>query len=95
MALKQHDKFTANGTLDFDTCPHDSFSYKVDGTFGGGSVEVGYLSQSGAFVKYEAVSLITAAAQGIITCGQGSSIAFRLQGATAPGIFVNVTPVDC
>ena len=95
MALKQHDKFTTNTTLDFNTCPNDSFSYKVDGTFGGGSVEVGYISQSGVFVKYEVVSLITAAAQGIITCGQGSSIAFRLQGATAPNIFVNVTPVDC
>ena len=95
MALKQHDKFTANGTLDFETCPHDSFSYKVDGVFGGGSVEVGYLSLSGAFVRYDAVPLLTAAGQGIITCGQGSSIALRLQGATAPNIFVNITPVDC
>ena len=83
---------TQDGTHNFGTSPTDSYSYKVDGTFGGGSIEVGYMS-NGTFVRYDAIVAATAATQGVITCGNGSSVAFKLSGATTPTLYVQVNPV--
>ena len=85
---------TVNGTYNFESCPTESFSYKVDGTFGGGSVEVGYISKGGAFVRYDVIAASTAASQGVVTCGQGSSVAIKLSGATAPTLYFQVNPVQ-
>lgn len=82
---------TANGTLDFGSSPTENISYAVDGTFGGGSVEVGYISNS-VFVKYADIQASTEATQGVVTCGSGRSVAFKLTGATAPSLYVSVNP---
>lgn len=84
---------TQNGTYDFGTSPTDSYSYKVDGVFGSGSVEVGYISKGGDFVRYDAVAAATAATQGVVTCGNGSSVAFKISGATTPTVYIQVNPV--
>lgn len=94
MSLTQQLTVTADGTYNLGTSPTDSFSYKVDGTFGSGSVEVGYISKGGAFVRYDAIAASTAASQGVVTCGQGSSVAIKLAGATAPTLYLQVNPVQ-
>lgn len=93
MSLIQQKTITANGTYPLGSSPTASYSYKVDGTFGSGSIEVGYISSGGDFVRYDAVEAATAATQGVITCGQGSSVAFKLAGATAPTLYLQVNPV--
>ena len=93
MSLIQQLTVTTNGTYDLGSSPTESYSYKVDGTFGSGSVEVGYISKGGSFVRYDAIVAATAATQGVITCGDGSSVAFKLSGATAPTLYVQVNPV--
>ena len=93
MAFKQQQlTVSANGTYDFGSSPTESYSYKVDGSFGSGTIEVGYINFGGAFVRYDAIAASTAASQGVITCGDGSSVAFKLAGATAPVIYVSVNP---
>ena len=92
MPLTQQLTVTTNDTHILGTCPNSDYSYKVDGTFGGGSIEVGYMS-NGAFVRYDAIVAATAATQGVVTCGQGSSVAFKLSGATTPSINIQVNPV--
>ena len=84
---------TANGTYDLGKSPTSSYSYKIDGTFGSGSVEVGYISRSGSFVAYTDITALTAAGQGVVDCGNGSSVAFKLSGATAPTLYLQVNPV--
>ena len=93
MSLTQQLTVTENGTYNLGTSPSDSFSYKVDGTFGSGNVEVGYISKSGTFVRYDAIEVSTAASQGVVTCGNGSSVAFKLDSATTPTLYIQVNPV--
>jgi hypothetical protein len=83
---------TVDGTYHMGPSPTASYSYKVDGTFGGGTVEVGY-SSSGTFIKYADITALTANGQGVITCGIGTYIAFRLTGSTAASIFLTINLV--
>jgi hypothetical protein len=80
---------TANGTYNLGQTPSSSYAYKVDGTFGGGTVDVGYIS-NGAFVKYTDITSLTAAGQGILTAGLQSYVAFRVTGATSPVIAITI-----
>lgn len=80
---------TFNGVFDHGHCVTPSYSYKIDGVFDGGTVDIGYIS-GGVFVKYTDITSVTSAAQGVITCGIGSSVAFRLSGATSPVIHLSV-----
>jgi len=91
--MLQQKTVTQDGVADLGRCQSDSYSYKVDGTFGGGSLEVGYISTGGAFVRYDAIVAATAATQGVITCGVDSSVAFKLSGATSPTVYIQVNPV--
>jgi hypothetical protein len=75
---------TANGVQDFGCCPSNIIHYKIDGVFGGASVEVGYLSENNTFVRYADVPVATGNMQVAgLRLGYWSSIALRVTGATA------------
>lgn len=77
-------QLTANGVVDMGCAPSNILSLKVDGVFGGASVEIGYVSDNGAFNRYSDIPVTTGNLQlANLLLAFWSSIAVRVANATA------------
>lgn len=92
---------TTNGALDFGYTPFtvNSMIFKVDGTFGGATVAIGYMSNTSpdaVFCPYTDTSLtLTTPNQLTVITGRESSLAVKITGATGTTkIYINLCPVQ-
>lgn len=64
--------------------PSNILSLKVDGVFGGASVEIGYISDNGVFTRYSDIPVTTGNLQlANLLLAFWSSVAVRVANATA------------
>ena len=79
---------TSSGIYDAGSCQSSEVSYKIDGNFAGGYVEVGYITGDGSFVKYVDVPPVSSSNQAVIRCGQGSSVAYKVVAPSATLLYI-------
>lgn len=101
MNMLQNATVTTNGTLDFGHTPYsaNSVCFKANGTFGGATVVLGYMSDASntaVFCPYtDSTCTLTTSNQVIITTGRQSSLAVKVTGATLETkIYINLCPIE-
>jgi hypothetical protein len=83
--------FTANGTFDMGQAPSNILHLKVDGNFGGASLQIGYVASNGDFVQYNVIPTATGNMQhASLFIGFWSGVVVKITAATA-STSINVT----
>lgn len=81
-------KITGNGEVFLYTTRSNSTTLNINGTFGGGTLTLGYESDAGSFTPYTEDATLTAAGEKVIDSGPGVKLMVSMAGATTPVVNV-------
>lgn len=85
---------TADGDFDLidDNNPHSRVTIYLYGSFGGGTVTIGYRDASGSIQPYTTGSAFTVAGEFFLECGLRRALVATMAGSTTPTVNVEISP---
>ena len=81
-------KITADGETSLYTTRDNVVTLNINGTFGGGTLTIGYENDAGDFTAYTNDAVLTAPGEKVIDAGHGVKLMVKMTGSTTPAVNV-------
>lgn len=81
-------KITGNDEVVLYTTRSNSVTLNINGTFGGGTLTIGYENDAGSFTPYTDNATLTVPGEKVIDSGPGVKLMVSMAGATTPVVNV-------